>query len=113
MKRYKEIDQKLFIENRKRFIAKLKPKSIALFKSNDVVPLNGDASYAFKQNSDMYWLTGIDQEDCCLLLFPDCPVETYRETLFVKRTNETIAVWEGPKYTKAEAITASGIKNVF
>lgn len=113
MKRYKEIDQQLFIENRKRFAAKLKPKSVAVFNSNDVMPRNGDASYEFKQNSDMYWLTGIDQEECAVVIFPDCPVEAYREALFIKRTNEVIAVWDGHKYTKEEATTASGIKNVF
>jgi len=113
MKRYKEIDQQLFIENRKRFAAKLKPKSVAVFNSNDMMPRNGDASYEFKQNSDMYWLTGIDQEECAVVIFPDCPVEAYREALFIKRTNEVIAVWDGHKYTKEEATAASGIKNVF
>ncbi len=113
MKRYKEIDQKLFIENRKRFTEKLKPKSLAIFNSNDMMPRNGDADYDFKQNSDMYWLTGIDQEECAVVIFPDCPIEMYRETLFVKRTNETIAVWHGHKYTKEEAMKASGIKHVF
>jgi Xaa-Pro aminopeptidase len=113
MKRYQLIDQKLFIENRSRFTAQLKPRSLAIFNSNDVVPRNGDASYDFKQNSDMFWLTGIDQEECAVVLFPDCPVETYREALFIKRTNEHIAVWDGHKYTKEEATAASGIKNVF
>jgi Xaa-Pro aminopeptidase len=113
MKKYIAINQQLFIENRKRFSSKLKPRSIAIFNSNEIVPRNGDASYDFKQNSDMYWLTGIDQEECAVVLFPDCPVDTYREVLFIKRTNETIAVWDGHKYTKEEAITASGIKNVF
>jgi Xaa-Pro aminopeptidase len=113
MKRYKAIDQKLFIENRERFRKQLKPKSIAIFNSNEVMPRNGDASYDYKQNSDMYWLTGIDQEDCAVVIFPDCPVEAYREALFIRRTNATIAVWEGHKYTKEEALAASGIKNIF
>jgi len=113
MKRYKAIDKKLFIENRERFRKHLKPKSIAIFNSNEVMPRNGDASYDYKQNSDMYWLTGIDQEDCAVVIFPDCPVEAYREALFIRRTNATIAVWEGHKYTKEEATAASGIKNVF
>ena len=113
MKRYKAIDQKLFIENRERFCKHLKPKSLAIFNSNEVMPRNGDASYDYKQNSDMYWLTGIDQEDCAVVIFPDCPVEAYREALFVRRTNATIAVWEGHKYSKEDAAKASGIKNIF
>ncbi len=113
MKRYQLIDQKLFVENRKRFTAQLKPKSLAIFHSNEELPRNGDSTYNFKQNSDMFWLTGIDQEECAVVMFPDCPVETYREALFVKRTNEHIAVWDGHKYTKEEATAASGIKNVF
>lgn len=113
MKRYQLIDQKLFIENRKRFTAQLKPRSLAIFNSNGIIPRNGDASYDFKQNSDMFWLTGIDQEECAVVLFPDCPVEAYREALFIKRTNEHIAVWDGHKYTKEEATAASGIKSVF
>ena len=113
MKRYKAIDKKLFIENRERFRKQMKPKSIAIFNSNEVMPRNGDASYDYKQNSDMYWITGIDQEDCAVVLFPDCPVEAYREALFIRRTNATIAVWEGHKYNKEEAFAASGIKNIF
>jgi Xaa-Pro aminopeptidase len=113
MKKYKLIDKQLFIDNRKRFTSQLKANSLAIFQSNEVMPRNGDASFDFKQNSDMFWLTGIDQEECAVVLFPDCPVETYREALFVKRTNEHIAVWDGHKYTKEEATAVSGIKNVF
>lgn len=113
MKRYKLIDKQLFIENRKRFTAKLKTNSLAIFNSNEVMPRNGDSNYEFKQNSDMFWLTGIDQEECAVILFPDCPVEAYREALFLKRTNEHIALWDGHKYTKEEGAAASGIKNVF
>lgn len=113
MKRYTTIDKQLFIDNRKRFVAQLKPQALAIFHSNAVMPRNGDASYEFKQNSDMFWLTGIDQEECAVVIFPDCPVEAYREALFIKRTNEHIAVWDGHKYTKEEAKTASGIQHVF
>lgn len=113
MKRYKLIDQQLFTENRKRFTAKLKTNALAIFNSNEVMPRNGDSNYEFKQNSDMFWLTGIDQEECAVLIFPDCPVEAYREVLFLKRTNEHIALWDGHKYTKEEGSAASGIKNVF
>lgn len=113
MKRYQLISNTLFVENRKRFVANLKPKSLAILHSNNVMPRNGDASYEFKQNSDMFWLTGIDQEECAVVIFPDSPVEAYREALFIKRTNEHIAVWDGHKYTKEEAAAASGIKQVF
>lgn len=113
MKRYKLIDNALFTDNRKRFTAHLKEKSVAIFNSNQIFPRNGDASFEFKQNSDMFWLSGIDQEECALVIFPDCPVESYREALFIKRTNEHIAVWDGHKYTKEEATAASGIKNIF
>jgi Xaa-Pro aminopeptidase len=113
MKRYQLIKASLFIENRKRFATLLKSKSVAIFQSNEVMPRNGDASYEFKQNSDMFWLSGIDQEECALVLFPDCPVDTFREALFIKRTNEQIAVWDGHKYTKEEAAAVSGIKNIF
>lgn len=113
MKRYQLINNSLFTENRKRFVSNLQPGSLAILHSNDVMPRNGDASYEFKQNSDMFWLTGIDQEECAVVIFPDCPVEAYREALFIKRTNEHIAVWDGHKYTKEEATAASGIKHVF
>ncbi|MFN5921932.1 MAG: aminopeptidase P N-terminal domain-containing protein [Bacteroidota bacterium] len=113
MKRYQPINSQLFIDNRKRFIAQLPAQSLAIFHSNAVMPRNGDASYEFKQNSDMFWLTGIDQEECAVVLFPDCPVEAYRQALFIKRTNEHIAVWDGHKYTKEEAKAASGIQHVY
>ncbi len=113
MKRYKQIDQKLFIENRKRFTAKLKSNAVAIFNSNDEMPRNGDANFDFKQNSDLFYLTGLDQEDCMLLIFPDCPIEAYREALFIKRSNETIEVWYGHKYTFDEAKEVSGVKNIF
>lgn len=113
MKRYTLLDKQLFIENRKKFAAQLKTKSLAVFQSNPEMPRNGDANFPFKQNSDMFWLTGIDQEDCALVLFPDCPVEAYREALFVRRTSEQIAIWDGHKYTKEEAKAVSGIANIF
>jgi len=113
MKRYKSIDNKLFIENRDRFKNQMKPNSIAIFNSNEEMPRNGDADYDFKQNSDLFWLTGLDQEDCMLVLFPDCPIPAYRECVFIKRSNETIEVWYGHKYTFEEARTVSGVKNVF
>ncbi len=111
--KYKAIDSQLFIENRKRFTAQMKPKSIAIFRSNYEYVRNGDATTEFKQHSDLFWLTGIDQEDTLLVLYPDSPEAAFRECLFLKQTNETIAVWDGHKYTKDEATAASGIKSIY
>lgn len=111
--KYEKIDQSLFIENRKRFVKHMKPNSIAIFNSNYEYVWNGDASHTFKQHSDLFWLTGIDQEDSILVIYPDCPIEDFRETLFLKQTNEHIAVWEGHKYTKEEATETSGVKSIF
>lgn len=91
----------------------MKPGSIAIFNSNYEYLWNGDATHKFKQNSDIFWLSGIDQEDSILVLFPDCPIPEFREALFLTQTNEHIAVWEGHKYTQAEATEASGVANVY
>jgi Xaa-Pro aminopeptidase len=111
--KYQAINPQLFIENRKRFVAQMKPNSIAIFRSNYEFVRNGDANLDFKQNSDFFWLTGIDQEDSFLVLFPDSPDAAFKECLFLKQTNATIAVWEGHKYTKEEATETSGIKSIF
>lgn len=111
--KYSSIDAQLFIENRKRFVTKLKPNSIAFLNANDEMPRNGDANFLFRQNSDLFYLSGIDQEQTILVLFPDAPLPRYREILFVRRTNEHIAIWEGHKYTKDEARAASGIQSVY
>ncbi len=111
--KYQSIDNRLFIENRAKFVAQMKPNSIAIFRSNYEFVRNGDATMDFKQHSDLFWLTGIDQEDSILVLYPDCPEEAYRECLFLKQTNATIAVWEGHKYTKEEATATSGIRSIF
>ena len=111
--KYQSIDNRLFIENRAKFVAQMKPNSIAIFRSNYEFVRNGDATMEFKQHSDLFWLTGIDQEDSILVLFPDAPEEAYRECLFLKQTNAVIAVWDGHKYTKEEATATSGIKSVF
>jgi Xaa-Pro aminopeptidase len=110
--KYSAIDSNLFIENRKRFAASLKPNSIALFVSNDILPTNADGAMGFVQNSDLFYLTGVDQEDCILLIYPDAKNNSYKEVLFVKETNETIAIWEGAKLNQAEATKVSGIKTV-
>lgn len=90
----------------------MKPLSIAIFNSNDEVPSNGDALYRFKQNSDLYWLTGIDQEDSMLIFFPDNPDEKYREVLVLVRPNELKEKWDGKRLRAHEATTISGIKTV-
>ena len=111
--KYSPIDNSLFTGNRKRFTAALKGRSIAFFNSNDEMPRNGDGNFPFRQNSDLFWLTGIDQERTILVLAPEHPLAEYREVLFLRKTNEHIAVWEGHKYTKEEARQASGIQHVF
>ena len=111
--KYPRIDKQLFIDNRKRFTDQMEPGSIAIFHSNYQYSWNGDAFHKFKQNSDLFYLSGIDQEDSVLVLFPDCPIKEYRECLFLLETNEHIAVWEGYKYTKEDATATSGVANVF
>ena len=110
--KYTSIDSNLFVENRKRFAARLKPNSIALFTSNDIMPTNADGSMGFVQNSDLFYLTGVDQEQTILLIYPDAINGTQKEILFVRETNETIAIWEGAKLNKAQATQTSGIKNI-
>ncbi|HEX8516411.1 MAG TPA: aminopeptidase P family protein [Bacteroidia bacterium] len=110
--KYSTIDPALFIENRKRFAASLKPNSIALFVSNDIMPTNADGSMGFVQNSDLFYLTGVDQEETFLLIYPDAKTGSHREVLFVRETNETIAIWEGAKLNQQEATKVSGIKTV-
>ncbi|RYD83687.1 MAG: M24 family metallopeptidase [Sphingobacteriales bacterium] len=110
--RYQPIDNKLFINNRERLRKQLKPNSVAVFFSNDLMPRSADAFHVFHQNPDLFWLTGVDQEECMLLIFPDAPNDDWKEVLFVRETNETIAIWEGAKLTKQEATQVSGIKTV-
>lgn len=107
-----QVDSQIFIANRKHFTAKMEPNSIAIFNSNDEIPSNGDALYPFKQNSDLYWLTGIRQEDSMLILFPDNPDKQYREVLVLVRPNELKEKWDGRRHRAAEATTLSGIENI-
>ncbi len=106
------INSQIFIDNRKRFAAKMDKNSIAIFNSNDEVPSNGDALYAFKQNSDLYWLTGIRQEDSMLVLFPGNPDPKFREVLVLVRPNELKEKWDGKRHRAAEATALSGIKTI-
>lgn len=110
--KYLPINNELFTINRNNFVSRLTPNSIALFHANDEFNRSGDQNYIFKQNPDFFYLSGIDQEQSILLLYPDCPNPVYKEVLFLRQTSEHIAIWEGHKYTKEEAFAASGIKTV-
>ncbi len=110
--RFDPADSQLFIRNRSRLRELLKDNSLTILHSNDVMPTNADGTMALKQNTDLYYLTGIDQEESVLLLFPDAYEEKDREILFVRETNDYIAVWEGAKLTKEKATELSGISNV-
>ena len=111
--KYPQINQDLFILNRKNFIKELKDNSLAIFQSQDEFPRSGDQNFVFKQNPDLFYLTGIDQEQTILLLYPDCPNPLYRQVLFLRQTNDYIKVWEGYKYTKEQAKATSGIESIF
>ena len=110
--KYKTLPSTFFENNRARFTAQMKPNTIAIFHSNDLYKNNADGNYRFVQDSNMYYLSGIDQEEVILFLYPDAPDEKWKEMLFVKKTNEHIQIWDGWKYSKEEATEASGIKNV-
>ncbi|MDC1325066.1 aminopeptidase P family protein [Ulvibacter sp.] len=111
--KYLPIDRKLFIKNRKGFASNMKPNSLAVFNSNDIYPISADSTMPFQQHRDIYYLSGVDQEESILVLFPDCPNKAHREILFLKETNEHIAVWEGEKLTKKAALATSGIQTVY
>ena len=106
------LDPQLFTINRNRFVEKLKPNSIAIFVSNDEVPRNGDALYTFQQNSDLYWLSGIMQEDSMVILFPDNPDPKFREVLVLVRPNELKEKWDGKRLRREEATAISGIQTI-
>ncbi|WP_299223249.1 aminopeptidase P family protein [uncultured Psychroserpens sp.] len=111
--KYHKINQDLFVKNRKNFMSKMKPHSLAVFNSNDIYPISADSTMPFEQHRDIFYLSGVDQEESVLVLFPDCPKAQHREILFLKETNEHIAIWEGEKLTKATAFETSGIKTVY
>ncbi len=110
--RYQSIPSSLFVRNRKRLSSLLKPNSLAVFNSNDVMPTNADGTLGFRQNNNLFYLSGADQEESILVLAPDFPDKRYREVLFLRETSEHIAIWEGHKLTKEEARTLSGIETV-
>ena len=106
------LDPLIFIQNRKRFTEKMAKGSIAIFNSNDEMPANGDALYPFQQNSDLYWLTGIQQEETMLVLFPGNPDPKYREVLVLLRPNELKEKWDGKRLRAEEGKAISGIDTV-
>jgi len=106
------INPQLFVTNRNRFIEKMKRNSIAIFVSNDEVPSNGDALYPFKQNSDLYWLSGVTQEDSMVILFPDNPDPKYRQVLVLVRPNELKEKWDGKRLRREEATAMTGIQTI-
>jgi Xaa-Pro aminopeptidase len=111
--KYEAIDNKLFVQNRQNLAKLLKNNHLAVFNSNDIMPTSADGTMKFKQQSDIFYLSGIDQEESILVIFPDSKEEKHKEILFLRETSEHIAVWEGHKYTKEEATQASGIKTVY
>lgn len=110
--KYLQLDSTLFTQNRKRFVQKMLPNSIAIFVSNDEWPSNGDALHGFKQNSDLFWLSGIVQEDSMVVLFPDCPDPKYREVLVLVKPNALKEKWDGKRLRAAEAQSISGIATI-
>ncbi len=111
--KYHQIDQNLFLKTRKNFIAHMKPNSLAIFNSNDIYPITADSTMPFQQHRDIFYLSGVDQEESILVLFPNAPEKKHQEVLFLKETNERIAIWEGEKLTKEKAFETSGIKTVY
>ena len=110
--RHAPIPKKLFIENRKRLTAKLPKNSLVVVNANDVLPTNADGTLPMVANSDLFYLSGIEQEESVLLLAPDAFDEKQREILFVRETSDLLKIWEGAKHTKEEATKISGIKQV-
>ena len=110
--RYEPLDPKLYIENRARLTALLPPKSVAIVNANDIFPANADATYSLRANSDLFYLTGIEQEETLLILFPDADDEKLREILLLREPNEQNALWEGHKFSKDEAKKHTGITEI-
>ena len=111
--KYHQIDGELFIANRAKFIQHMTSNTLAVFNSNDIYPVSSDATMPFQQHRDIFYLSGVDQEESILVLFPTASNPAHREVLFLRETNETIAIWEGEKLTKTKAFETSGIKTVY
>ena len=110
--KYPKIDPRLFVKNRQRFSKQLKPNSVAVLNSNDFMPTSADGYHPFIQQTDLFYLSGIDQEETVLVIYPDAPEKKHKAILFIKKTNEQIATWEGQKLSKETAQDISGIKTV-
>ena len=110
--RYAPIDPKLFVENRQRLKKMLLPNSLAVVNANDVLPTNADGSLPLIPNADLFYLSGVEQEQSILVIYPDADDEKHREILFLRETNEELAIWEGHKLTKDEARKVSGIQQI-
>jgi Xaa-Pro aminopeptidase len=111
--RYEPIKSDLFIQNRKNFMSQMLPSSLAVFNSNDTYPIGADSTIPFQQDRNIYYLSGVDQEESILVLFPDAPDPKHREVLFLTETNPHIAVWEGEKLNEEKALKVTGIKTVY
>ena len=111
--KYRPLSNSFYNNSRKAFMAELKPKSLAVFNSNDIYPIGADSTLPFEQHRDIFYLSGIDQEESILVLFPNAYEKKQREILFIRKTDEHIAIWEGAKLTKAQAKDISGIQTIF
>jgi Xaa-Pro aminopeptidase len=111
--KYDRINKELYIRNRSKFISQLEEGALAVFNSNDIYPISADSTMPFQQHRDILYLSGVDQEESILVLFPGCKNENHREVLFLRETNAHIAVWEGEKLDKQMAYETSGIKTVY
>jgi len=111
--RYKPLPASLYKRNRAKFMQRMKPASLAVFNSNDIYPISADSTLPFQQHRDIFYLTGVDQEESILLLFPDAPDPKHREVLFLRETNDHIKIWEGEKLTKEQARELTGIDTVY
>ena len=111
--KYKPLSKSFYQNTRKSFMAEMEPNSLAIFNSNDIYPISADSVMPFEQHRDIFYLSGIDQEESIIILFPDAIDPKHKEIAFVKKTNSHIAVWEGPKLDKEKTYELSGIKTVY
>jgi Xaa-Pro aminopeptidase len=111
--KYDRIDKSLYTANRQKFVAQMVPNALAVFNSNDIYPVSADSTLPFAQHRDILALSGVDQEESILVLFPGASNPAHREVLFLKETSELIAIWEGEKLTKQTAFETSGIQTVY
>ena len=111
--RYPALSSSFYQKNRANFAKQMKSKGLAVFTSNDIYPSSADGTLPFKQHSDIFYLTGVDQEETMLVLFPEAYNPAHREMLFVRETNEHIAIWEGAKLSKAQATERTGIASIY